>query len=211
MRLAGIAILATILLLPWAVLAAMTSSHYSIYADSIDTGGIFSASTTYSMQSTIGESPVGVASSSSGYEIRGGYQAMEQGYLSFESGASSFSLGELSTSTVSAASTTITISTDSATGYSLSIASAAMTTGTALTAIATPTFVPGVESYGMVTSTVGGSEGSAFPIADSSLIYTVSGALTNSQTVVTVKAAISEATTPGTRAQIITLQAVANF
>jgi len=195
---------------PWVALGAMSSTNYYIYADSINTGGVFSTSSAYSMQSTVGESPAGTASSTT-YEIRGGYQSMERGSLSFDLSTSSLALGTLSVSAVAAASTTATVTTDSATGYSLSIGSATWTTGTALDDIATAAFVAGTEAYGMVTSTVGGGDGNAFVVAMSTVVNSASGPVTSAQTVLTFKAAIDSGTTSGARAQTVVFQAAANF
>ncbi|MFA7654094.1 MAG: hypothetical protein WCX97_03580 [Candidatus Magasanikbacteria bacterium] len=195
---------------PWIALGVMSSTHYYIYADSFDNGGIFSTSTLYNMQSTLGESPVGTVSSTT-YEIRGGYQAMERGSLSLLLGDSDLSLGVLSVSTVSAASTTATVTTDSATGYNLSVASASWTQGTALAPVAITTFSAGTEAFGMTTSTVGGLEGNAFALTAGQPIVSASGPVTSERTVLVFRAAIASGTTSGNRTHQTVFQAAANF
>jgi len=197
-------------LVPVNLYAAMSSTNYSIYADSINTGGIFSTSGAYSLQSTLGETPVGIATSSD-YEIRGGYQSMESGYLTFGLSTSSLSLGNLSVSTVSAASTTATVSTDSGTGYILSIGSANWTSELALENINTVAFVTGTEAYGMTTSTVGGVDGNAFAVVMSQVVNSASAPIMNGQTVLTFKATRSASTVAGPRAQAVVFQAAANY
>lgn len=209
--------LATFLILagafPLAVWGAMTSTHYNIYADTIDSGGVFSVSSSsgvYSLQSSIGEAMVGTASGTS-YEIRGGFQAMDRGYLTVGLTSGSIHLGDISTSSVSSASSTISVSTDSDTGYNLSIASATWTTGTALASISGPAFFAGTEAYGMTTSTVGGADGTPFAINSGSNIFTTTAAVDNSATVLTIHVAAGSGTVAGDRSQAIVLQAAVNY
>ena len=69
------------LCLPANLLAAMSSTDYYIYADTVDTGGIFSTGGDYTLDSSAGESsPVGFSNDGT-YEMRGGYQAMDRGYI----------------------------------------------------------------------------------------------------------------------------------
>lgn len=197
------------LILPLAAYAAMSSTNYYIYADSIDAGGVFGTSSLYSLHSVIGETGVGTVSSTS-YEIRGGYLAMDRGYLSLDLTSNSINLGDLNTTTVSAASTTATISTDAVNGYGLSVASAVWN-GASLADVTVPIFVAGTEAYGMVTSTIGGSDSDAFSIINNRLINTNVNPAINDRVVLTVKAAIGSATAAATYRQNITLQLMANF
>ncbi len=57
-----------------------SSTSYRIQADSINIGGVISTSTSYRAQDTIGEEGVGTSSSAT-YNIKGGYQQMDQAYL----------------------------------------------------------------------------------------------------------------------------------
>ena len=59
-------------------IAEMSSTNYSIYADSFTIGGFFSTSTNYSFWDSIGEWSAGNITSTT-YEILGGFQAMEKG------------------------------------------------------------------------------------------------------------------------------------
>jgi hypothetical protein len=86
---------------------AMSSTNYYIYADIISVGGVLSTSTSYGLQDTVGESFAGFVTSSS-YEIKGGYQAMDNNEISLIVSDASLSLGSLVNYTASStASTTV--------------------------------------------------------------------------------------------------------
>ncbi len=65
---------------PFAQAYVASSSNYVIQSDSVNTGGGLSTSTSYRTQDTIGESGVGTSSSPT-YQLRGGYQQMQETYL----------------------------------------------------------------------------------------------------------------------------------
>ncbi len=111
----------------------MESSSYQIQSDSINVGGGYSASGNFQTESTVGELATG-NSSSNNFEIRAGYQQMQEVYLSL-TGATTVELGPaipgVSGGTATG-STTVTVVTDSFSGYGLTIessASPAMTSG----------------------------------------------------------------------------------
>src|SRR3989339_486064 len=111
--------------------ALMSSANYTIFADSINSGDVFSTGT-YRLENTVGESPVGSTASSS-YVINGGYQAMDQKSLRLALSGTSASLGNLTSASVSSASILATITTDCDTGYALAMSSVS---GAGLTAVA---------------------------------------------------------------------------
>lgn len=196
------------LLFPLVVFAVMSSTNYSIYADSIGFGGINSTSTSYNLQDTVGGSPAGFSSSSS-YEIRSGYQSMEQGSLSVSIDNTSLNLGTLSESSVNSASTTVTVNTDSATGYTLSIGSAGSSPITAVSDI-DGSVTAGSEEYGLaVTGTDKYFSNDRSIIAGR--VLASANAPANSATVLTIKAAMSISTPVGSKSQSITLSTSANF
>ncbi|MEK7680803.1 MAG: hypothetical protein AAB348_02045 [Patescibacteria group bacterium] len=185
----------------------MSSTNYTIFADSIDAGGVLSAGGAYSLEDTIGESPEGVATSSV-YEIRGGYQAMDWRTISLSLSANAINLGQLSVANISSASATATITTDSVSGYSLSISSVS---GAPLTAVADGVVTAGQEEYGVAVSGTGSSFADDRAIAAGQNLSSASTAVTNSNVILTFKAAIRIQTTSGGRSQSLTLTASANL
>src|SRR3989344_691259 len=133
---------------PAAAEAVMSSTNYYIYADSIDNGGGFVTSTSFDLQGTLGETPTDATTSSS-YIVRGGYQSMESASLEMSLSASGASLGELSASQVKSNSITATITSDSANGYTLSIASIS---GTGITGVADGVVTAGSQEFGIAVS-----------------------------------------------------------
>src|SRR3989338_3485213 len=81
----------------------MSSTNYTIFADSVDSGGSLSTGGVYNLQDTTGESPVGSVSSST-YQVIGGYQAMDRSILSISVSAASIDLGNLTVSAVATSS-----------------------------------------------------------------------------------------------------------
>lgn len=101
-----------------------SSTNYQLQSDSINIGGGLSTSTSYQQESTIGEVATGESSSNT-YELRAGYQQMQEVYISITSPTDvtlSPSLAGLTGGT-SNGSTTVTVTTDSPSGYSLTIVS----------------------------------------------------------------------------------------
>ncbi len=193
--------------IPFNVFAAMSSTNYFIYADTVETGGGFSASGPYSLEGTIGESPASF-SSSSAYEIRAGYQHMERGYLSIDISDNSLNLGTLSTTTVNTASTTVTVSTDSITGYSMSIS---VVVGAGLSAVVDGTVSAGSEEYGFAAS---GSENQVVGdvgVIAGTMIAATSSAIYTSATDLIFKASMNTVSAPGNYSQTVTVSASANI
>ena len=102
----------------------MQSNNYAIQSDSVNTGGGLSTSSNYILESTAGEVATGISSSTS-YSLKAGYQQMQEVYLSL-SGAGTVDLAPNISGIsggVANGSTTIKVTTDSPSGYSLSIQS----------------------------------------------------------------------------------------
>lgn len=105
---------------------AMQSSSYKIESDSVNFGGGLGTSTNYTLESTAGEIATG-ESGSSNYNLKAGYQQMHEVYIaisdidpltlapSIPGISGGFSNG----------STTLTVTTDSTSGYGLTIAALA--------------------------------------------------------------------------------------
>lgn len=102
----------------------MQSGSYRIQSDSINFGGGLSTSTNYSLESTGGEVATGESSSAS-YNLKAGYQQMQEVFISL----SGFAAVALSPSIpgvsggFSNGSTTVTVITDSPSGYELLVSS----------------------------------------------------------------------------------------
>ena len=187
--------------------AAMSSTNYYIYADSIDNGGGFVTSTSFDLQGTLGETPTDATTSSS-YIVRGGYQSMESASLEMSLSASGASLGELSASQVKSNSITATITSDSANGYTLSIASIS---GTGITGVADGVVTAGSQEFGIAVS----GNDAAFtddkaPVAGL-VLASATGSVLNRQSTLIFKASISTQTTAGSYSQTLTLTASGNL
>lgn len=99
-----------------------SSTNFQIQSDSINSGGGLSESSSFSLESTIGESATG-PSDSANFSLRAGYQQMQEVFLSITAAADvtlAPALGGLTGGT-SNGSTSVVVTTDSPSGYSLSI------------------------------------------------------------------------------------------
>ncbi len=100
----------------------MSSTNYKIQSDSVNIGGGLSTSTNYSIESTVGEVATG-ESNSTNYILRAGYQQMQEVYIAI-TGATNIILAPTIpgvTGGVSNGSTTVRVTTDSLSGYQLTI------------------------------------------------------------------------------------------
>ena len=102
-----------------------SSSNYQIQSDSVNFGGGLSTSTNYSMESTAGEIATGELTSSS-YKLRAGYQQMQEVFISMSEVSPvvmSPNLGGITGGT-SNGTTSVLVTTDSPSGYQLTILAA---------------------------------------------------------------------------------------
>ncbi len=114
--------LAVGIFLPVIVLAAMSSTNYYIYADSLDFGGGLGTSTDNNLQGSIGGEVSPGISTSTSYQVNAGFQAMVRGALSLNLSSNNIDFGSMNTvGTVVSSATNATVDTDSATGYTLSV------------------------------------------------------------------------------------------
>lgn len=99
-----------------------TSSNYQLQSDSINAGGGLSTSTSYRQESTIGEIGTGFASSSN-YSLYAGYQQMQEVFIGLSVSGDVSMTPDLPglTGGTSNGSTTLTVTTDSPSGYQLTI------------------------------------------------------------------------------------------
>jgi hypothetical protein len=100
----------------------MQSTNYRIQSDSLNIGGGLSSSTSYTLESTEGEIATGESSSAT-YNLKAGYQQMQEVFISI-TGASAVTMSPsipgVSGGTANG-STTVTVTTDSPSGYQLTI------------------------------------------------------------------------------------------
>lgn len=185
----------------------MSSTNYTIFADSIDSGGVLSASGTYSLQDTAGESPVGYTTSST-YTVIGGYQAMDWSVLAIDIDSATINLGTLSTSQVTTGSVSVAITADADTGYVLSVSGVS---GSSLSAVTDGTVSAGTEEYGVAVSGTDAAFADDEGIAAGLTLASSSTPVTSSQTTITFKAAISNSSASGARSQSIILTASTNI
>jgi hypothetical protein len=120
-----VSFLALLLCLQLSFAQVMSSSNYQLQSDSVNFGGGLSSSTNFIQESTFGEIATGI-SSSTNYQLRAGYQQMQEVYLSLSSPADVLLRPSISgiTGGTSNASTTVKVTTDSPAGYSLSMRAA---------------------------------------------------------------------------------------
>ncbi len=185
----------------------MSSTNYTIFADSVDSGGVLSTGGAYSLQDTAGESPAGYTTSST-YTVIGGYQAMDWSVLSMDIDTSTINLGTLSTSAVASASAVVTVTADASTGYVLSVGS---TSGSSLAVVTDGSVTAGSEEYGVAVSGPDAVFGDDEAITASLNLSSSSTPVTSAQTTLTFKAAISTASVAGGRSQSVTLTASTNI
>ena len=119
---------------------AMSSTNYYIYADDFSMGGGLSTGTIYSLQDTIGQSPIDISTSTS-YEIRAGYQYSVLGELSMSISDTSVDLGTLTgLGATSSAQTVVTVTADPASSFILSSATTLTFKAARSTATASSTY-----------------------------------------------------------------------
>jgi len=204
---------AIILLLPVSVWAAMSSTNYYIYADSVETGGGLSSGGVYSLEDTLGE---GIISQTTGttYIINAGYQAMVLGSLSMNISTTTISFGDLSTTSVKSVDTTITVTTDAGSGYSMSVQSAnwaGVLPENVLTDVSDGTVDVGQEEYGVAVSGPDAAFGNDRSYTTGRVLASKNSPALGSQTIITFKAAISPTTLAGPRSQTSAIGVSANF
>jgi hypothetical protein len=148
--------------------AQMTGTVYKIQSDSVNFAGGYSTSTNYINESTVGEVGTGNLSSTN-YKLYAGYQQMQSVYISISSVSDvvmSPSIGGITGGT-SNGSTVVTVTTDSPSGYQLTI-----------TASSSPALVSGSNSFADYTTSVMGTPDYAFSVSssDSEFAFSPEGA-----------------------------------
>ncbi len=197
-----------ILFFPSVSFGVMSSSNYTIFADSIDSGGVLSTGGTYSLQDTAGESPVG-SSTSSTYQVIGGYQAMDWSILAINITTTSVGLGTLnSLSQVVASETTVAVTAEASSGYVLSVVSVS---GSSLAAVSDGAVSAGAEEYGVAVSGADRAFSDDRSVIAGRVLASSSTPVVGAQTVLTFKAGMSLSTSVGARSQSATIMASTNI
>lgn len=197
---------------------SMSSENYNLSVDAISVGGDLGTSTNYQISGTAGESP-GIhdtPSTSTNYIIEAGFQAAASGVvLSATLSTNSVSLGSLGTDAVSTASQTLTVTTNSPTGYTATIAEDGNLRSGAndINDVSDSNVTAGAEEYGIRTSGTAGqmnNSDTAITIA-SQTVASTSTIATSEQTSIAYKAAVSASTESGTYSHTVTFTTTVNY
>lgn len=195
---------------PGLVWAAMSSTNYFIYADTVDFGGGVGTSTNFNLQDSLGGYATGI-STSTNYKVRAGYQSAQAGVLSLSLDGSSIDLGTLQTAgVVVSGSLNATMNTDSASGYTMSISSVS---GSALNVV-TDGIVDGVgsgEEYGLSVSGTHAAFSNDAAIVASLILSSSVTPVTSDVSTLAFKAIRATGSVAGTYSQSIILNAIANI
>lgn len=107
---------------PLALAYVASSSNYRVQMDSVNAGGMLSTSTSYTAEDTLGESAVG-SSVSTSYQVKAGYQQMQEVYLSVSLSGNVTLLPNIPSlgGGVADGTGSWTVTTDNLAGYSMSI------------------------------------------------------------------------------------------
>lgn len=199
-----------VLVVPSLVLAAMSSTNYYIYADSIDFGGGVGTSTSYNLQDSLGGFATGISTSTS-YEIRSGYQSAIRGSLSLTLDGNSINFGTLTTAgAVASGNILATVNTDSASGYTLSISGVS---GSSLAGV-TDGAIDGVgntEEYGLAVTGVHADYLIDKSIVNGLILSSMVAPASSDTTTLIFKAVRSTGSAAASYSQDITLTAAANI
>lgn len=186
---------------------AMTGGAYELYADSfvvIDSEAVSGGE--YTLTGSAGEGTA-VVGSGGVYELRGGFQAQDVGILSLNLNPGTLSFASLSSASVSTGGVVLSVSTDSNTGYSLSLSEDGnlRSGGNAIDDVSDGTVTAGEEEYGVRTSGADAvGTGSDRAISGSLVVASGSGRATDAQTTVQFRVGISPTTPAGNYSQALT-------
>lgn len=193
----------------------MTGGDYQIYSDTFSiyeggtsTGGVYTLS---------GSGWQGTATTTIGgnFVIKGGFEAETVGILTYSLSKRSVDLGTLSSGSISSDSMSITVSTDSPSGYTLSLVQdGRLRTGgngqIVFANVPAGGVVAGTEGYGIRTT--GGSSllSSDTSISDGLAVASTGGIANNDTTTIEYRASIAPGTRGGTYQQTVTFTLTVN-
>ena len=195
------------------VLTAMTGGNFDIISDTfnvVDDSQISGGNIV-----SIGSVPLQDVGSQSGGSsgLEGGVEALlSTDELTLTLSASTVALGTLSASTVAIGIVTITVTTDSITGYTLSLAEDGNLRSVAndINDVSDVSVTSGSEEYGVVTSGADALLSSDTAISGSVNVATKAGRVTSQNTATTFKSAVSVSTAEGAYSHIVTFSLTAN-
>ncbi|PJA89718.1 MAG: hypothetical protein CO137_02810 [Candidatus Magasanikbacteria bacterium CG_4_9_14_3_um_filter_32_9] len=202
------------LLFAWAlpVNTAMTGGDFEIYADAFNvvstvssTGGIFT------LYDTMGE--FGVATSTGNtFTLSAGFQALNKGILSFTQSASSIDLGALTKMAVNSANVVLTVTTDSETGYAISMTEDGdLRSGVnIIDDVADGSVTMDKEEYGITMTGTGALFSDDRAITNGLAIVSTSGSAIRSQSTAIFKASVISVTPVGDYSHNVTFTLTVN-
>lgn len=198
-----------VMLLPTVSLAAMSSTNYYIYSDSLDYGGGLATSTNNSLQDSVGGDLALGSSTSTSYQVKSGYQGVEFGTLTLSLDSNSVDLGQPNAGVVATGNVVATVDTNSDSGYTLSISGVS---GTSLAAVSDGAVngTGSAEEYGLAVSGSHAAYGDDQAVVNNLVLASTLSASSNDNTTLTFKAVRSSNSTAQTYSQNITLTAAAN-
>lgn len=214
----GSLILAIMFAFPAAINSVdMTSENYKVFVDVISVGGDLTTSTSYQVNSTIGEA-AGVhetVSTSTNYNLAAGFQAMANVFsLSATLSTNAIALGALSTGAISTVAQTITVTTNATNGYTVTVQEdGELRSGSNAIPDANGDIAAGTAAYGIRTSGNAGKMNdidTAITAAAKTLASTSTPA-TSEATSITYKATAGSNTADGSYSQTLTFTTVANY
>ncbi|MCX6785152.1 MAG: hypothetical protein NTV81_04505 [Candidatus Komeilibacteria bacterium] len=213
-------ILGVIFLFPTELRAFMTSTHYRLWADDLNTTGGFASSTNYQVEYSAGQAVTGNATSSN-YLLEGGFQSTEEiPILRFQISKNYIAFGVLDVGFVYQDSVTATTTTNGFFGYATSLyQDGPLTTGSANFApVSDGAVSAGQEEYGIAVSGL-----DAVPVGDvpiTNTLQTIAGHSgyygagaypENRETTVTFKLSTTPTTAAGDYSQSVYFIATATF
>ncbi len=198
---------------PVCALGAMSSTNYSITADTVDTGG-YTTSTNYGIFGALGEWQG--FTSSTNYSLNGGFSGIwGDNSITFSMNSSSVSLGTLSTAAVGSVTNYASSTTNYAGGYALYVSeiSGLASGSNVIDDVVDGSVTAGNEEYGIRTSGTSGLYNSSDTAitTDWKKIAEKTSAVTADSVGVIFNVAISPSTPSGTYSQTVSFAAVAQF
>ncbi len=204
-----------IIVIPKNVLAEdVTSTNFTIFANSPNTAGARSTSTNFILESTLGE--LSGVTTSTNFSSRSGFQAIgAEPKITMALSTNTINLGTLDAGSVNTANLTVTVTTNASSGYTVKLSeneNLRSAAGNDIDDVLDGSVTAGSEEYGIRTSGISGlSNSTDAAISGAVNIASKSTSAVAEQTTVTFKAAISNATFSAGYSHTVTFTAVANF
>lgn len=193
--------------------ADMSGGNFRIYTDSFSfVDGGFISGGNYSITAT---GDYGTATTTVGgtFILHGGQQVGNVGILSFSVSPTSIAFGTLANNTVAASNVTLTVSTDSATGYTVSLApdgALRTATGKTFANVGDGSVTAGSEEYGVRTSGSAGTLSSDTAVSTGLVVASGTGSAASEQTTLRFSIASAPGSVGGDYNQAITLTLTVN-